>query len=274
MAITDFMLRISRGSRTLAWLLGANAAMAIVILIVSLCGMAFGFEGAGLMRSALCVWPHPANLLTHPWSPASYMFVHFSPLHLLFNMMWLYWFGVMLVEIGKDRTLLKLYFGGGIAGAACYILFSLLPLGAGGAGCLAGASAAVLSLITGAALTMPRRRLNFFLLGSVELRWVAVGCIALAAIGGIGAGAPLQAAHFGGVLWAVGALYIPSVRTRRSSRRSERRINAQATVRAINSRVPDEVRLDQLLDKVRISGYDSLSAKEKAELNYISARIK
>lgn len=44
-------------------------------------------------------------------------------------------------------------------------------------------------------------------------------------------------------------------------------------MRAMNREVPDHVRLDQLLDKIRISGYESLTSKEKTELNYISTKL-
>lgn len=52
-----------------------------------------------------------------------------------------------------------------------------------------------------------------------------------------------------------------------------RRVNTRATIKAMNNRMSDTERLDELLDKIRVSGYDSLSSKEKTELNYISSRL-
>src|ERR1700753_3435839 len=41
-------------------------------------------------------------LIRHPWAPLTYMFLHDGPLHILFNMLWLYWMGQIFEEyLGK-----------------------------------------------------------------------------------------------------------------------------------------------------------------------------
>ena len=57
------------------------------------------------------------------------------------------------------------------------------------------------------------------------------------------------------------------------SLRHPHKVNTKRTIKAMNRMTDDHERLDQLLDKIRISGYDSLTAREKTELNHISARI-
>ena len=43
----------------------------------------------------------PASLprfITQPWSILTYMFMHAGVMHILFNMLWLYWFGALFLS--------------------------------------------------------------------------------------------------------------------------------------------------------------------------------
>ena len=272
MGFIDNIKTYCSGSRALAWLLVITVVSGIVCwgtgLIVRLAG-----AGHDPINSWLALPSGLIVFLTHPWTILTYMVVHFSPLHLIFNALWLYWFGRMLADTRDDRTILTLFIGGGVAGGVLYLLISLLS--SYDTGFLTGDSAAVLSLMTGAAILMPQRRIGLFLLGEVRLKWVAIGCILITLLGG-GGGLQSQAAHLGGA--AFGAITAICLKNGinfswpKSDRNKKRGINTRATVKAFSS-LSDHDRLDQLLDKIRISGYESLSAKEKAELNYISSRI-
>lgn len=278
----DINNKYFRGFKALLLLIIINIAAWAAILLITLGGKVFGLSEEWLLNM-LCVPSGIGDLLLHPWTLATYSLIHFSLLHLAFNMLWLYSFGMMLEGSRRKHTLLWLYIGAGIAGGICYA-FAQTLIGPDISGNhLAGASAAVLGVITGTALLMPRRRIRLMFFGEIRLKWLANVCIALCVIGGMGGGAATQVAHLGGVAFAAMRHFYLSAKTQRKFRRNRmaqieedrhRNINTRATLKAINSRIPDSERLDQLLDKVRISGYDSLSAKEKTELNYISARIK
>ena len=126
---------------------------------------------------------------------------------------------------------------------------------------------------------LPDQPVGLFLIGEVKLTWVAVACCVLTFIGGGGN----QAAHIGGLLWglAFGLMLRRGIDITRflsfgvgrpaphGPKRSPDRM-----VRALRDRQDDIRRLDELLDKIRLSGYGSLSSKERRELNEISARIK
>ena len=67
-------------------------------------------------------------LFTRPWTLLTYMFVHYDFLHILFNLLCLYWFGKIFLMYFDERKLLSLYFLGGIAGGILYILaFNIFP---------------------------------------------------------------------------------------------------------------------------------------------------
>ena len=73
----------------------------------------------------------PADLSKIPtrfWTPLTYMFMHASIFHILFNMLWLYWMGQIFEEyLGHKRTI-GLYLLGGLAGGFLFVLgFNTIP---------------------------------------------------------------------------------------------------------------------------------------------------
>lgn len=271
------------GSSVLAALLTVNIAVGIAVMLIDFAGRLFGFDTA-FLHSVLTLPASPRMLLIRFWTPLTYMWVHFSPLHLLFNMLWLYWFGLMLLDAADQRRLLRLYIGGGLCGALFYILSSLLTPGY--AGNLAGSSAAVMSVMTAAALAMPERRVRLFLIGDVKLKWIAAVTILLTLFGG-GGGAPAVWAHVGGIAFGAGYhFYAKKFRMRSIFRRAGRArrnmanagrpasvSNEDASRTQRTAQDDSHARLDELLDKIRISGYASLTPEERRELNSISDKL-
>jgi membrane associated rhomboid family serine protease len=93
----------------------------------------------------------PNYLVTRPWTLVTYMFLHTSLLHLLFNMLVLYFFGTALETRAGNRQLLAIFFTSGILSAIGYTflsgpIFNISP------GPMIGASGAIYGVF--AALTM------------------------------------------------------------------------------------------------------------------------
>ena len=67
------------------------------------------------------------TLLRQPWSIITCMFMHHDFIHLIFNLLTLYWFGKIFTDYFNQKQLVGLYFLGGIGGAIFYVLaYSLL----------------------------------------------------------------------------------------------------------------------------------------------------
>lgn len=271
------------GSRALAWLLTANTAIFLILWIGIIIGNHCGLEGNFTMQW-LCVSADFHTFILRPWTIVTYMVTHYGFLHLLFNMLWLFWFGRLLQTTLSDRHLLWLFFGGGILGGVAYVAATALSPGLSPAGTyLCGASASVLAIITACAIRTPDLNIYLFLFGGVKLKWVALACIVLTFLG-VGGGNPGgQAAHVGGL--AFGVIFalllrhgidmsrrMPKVSFPRKSRRTVVR-DGEALARAVSGRLSDPDRLDQLLDKIRFSGYSSLTSAERRELNALSKRL-
>ena len=67
-------------------------------------------------------------LLVRPWTLITYMFTHYDFIHILFNMLWLYWFGNLFLRYFNERQLGGLYLLGGLAGALFFVAgYNLFP---------------------------------------------------------------------------------------------------------------------------------------------------
>lgn len=232
--------------------------------------------------------PSLAVVVRHPWTVITYAFVHLNPLHILFNMLNLYWFGQLIREYLGDRRLVSLYILGALAGAAFVLLaYSFLPIPYADRAVI-GASGAVTAIIVGAATLLPDYTFMLFIIGSVKIKWIAVAVvlISLATIGGNPGG---MITHLGGALlgfvfvkqlkagrdmgrpvvavghW-VGNLFqrSPAMKVTHRSPVAVGRATTSASKTASNATPPEEV--DLILDKISRSGYESLSKDEKQKL--------
>lgn len=240
----------------------------------------------------------PSNLhvlLTHPWTPFTYMFLHFEFLHILFNMLWLWWFGAIFMQYLSGRQLLGTYILGGFTGALFYVAaFNFFPVfeTARFSSMALGASASVLAIVVAISFYVPEYTVHLFLFGPVKIKYIAIATIAfdVMMIGSSNAGGHI--AHLGGALW--GFLYIrmlPGTDPTRIFGLFEN-INFQFPFKKRNARfrvyrndrpLTDEEynrnkalhqqRIDKILDKISKSGYESLSSEEK-EILFSSSQKK
>ncbi len=136
-----------------------------------------------------------------PWTLFTYMFLHAGFMHLLFNMIGLFFFGPRLEARLGSRGFLGLYFLSGLGGAVFSFMFSFgAPV--------VGASAAVYGIIIGFAMYWPRELIYIYGVVPVQARWLATAIVAISLYSGISGseGGTAHFAHLGGL--AVGAGYL------------------------------------------------------------------
>lgn len=143
------------------------------------------------------------HVLTHPWGPVIYMFLHESFFHILWNMLYLFWFGRIFGDLLGDRRVLPLYLLGGLAGYAFYFVGAYFM---GGMPPLLGASGAVFAILVATGVFAPEYGIRLLFFGTVRLKWIVLIAI-FAQIVALGSannfGGTL--AHFGGI--AAGLLF-------------------------------------------------------------------
>ena len=153
------------------------------------------------------------KLATQPWSVFSYMFLHEGVFHILFNMLFLYWFGLLIHQYLGSRKLANLYILGGVFGAVFYVLiYNLAPYFSSSvdSSMMLGASAGVFAVVVGAATLTPNTTFFLLLLGPVKIVYIAAFYVILSFANSIGANAGGEIAHLGGAL--LGYLYIVLLR--------------------------------------------------------------
>jgi len=275
-----------------------NVAVFVIMRFAVILLLFSGFDNPESVMRWVELPSNPRLLAIRPWTLITYMFAQYDVLHILFNMLWLYWFGVIFMSISTGRGLLALYIYGGVVGAAIYILaYNTFPLFNGVDGMLIGASGAVIAVVAATAVMLPDFKMHLLFIGPVSLKWVAIATIALDFIGVTGANAGGHLAHIGGAL--TGVVYAMRLRRghditvpfnriidvifnffsrlrypakpRFSKFRTDR--NSERGTR-VSCSAEDQASLDAILDKIKKSGYTSLTPDERKRLFEVSSRIK
>jgi membrane associated rhomboid family serine protease len=107
-------------------------------------------------------------LSQHPWTIISSMFVHGGFAHIIFNMISLYFLGSFFLRAAGERSFLAVFFLGGLAGNALYIL--LAPPNVIGI----GASGAIFAIGGALAVLVPRVRVIILPIPIPMPLWVAI----------------------------------------------------------------------------------------------------
>lgn len=146
----------------------------------------------------------------HIWQPVTYMFLHASLFHILFNMLALWMFGTEFERIWGTRYFVKFYFTTGIGAGLLTVLFSLLPFGFAQqvyVSNIIGASGAIYGLLLAYAMYFPDRPIYLYFLFAIPAKYfvLILGAIAFYSSLGTSSGVA-NATHLGGL--AVGYLML------------------------------------------------------------------
>lgn len=229
----------------------------------------------------------PAELLTRPWTVITYMFLHGHFLHFIFNMLALYWFGKVFMKFCSERDLVNLYILGGLAGAATFILGGQILESMQGQMSMCGASASITALIVAVGTLKPDHEERLALIGDVKLKWISLFVIVFSLIsikdGNIGG----NISHIGGAL--AGWLFTINLKrgkniagwigiildkiTNLFKRKPQWHVvQDQTRARVVDDgeynmrKRQEQKEIDSILDKIKKTGYDSLTNDEKRKL--------
>ncbi|MDZ7847276.1 MAG: rhomboid family intramembrane serine protease [Owenweeksia sp.] len=227
--------------------------------------------------------PNTLNVLvTRPWTLVTYMFFHQGFIHIFFNLLILYLAGKLFLEYLGDRRLLSFFILGGLIGGVMFVIFyNIFPAFEGVVTNNRGASAGVMAILIGIAAYVPRFPVKLFFVLKLDL-WIVAALVLLMDLVAIGDQKNMggHIAHLGGAFfgylsvqqykrghdWTEGFSKFmdnlvnwfrakPKVRKVYSKPRNDRDYKAQ--------QVQNQQKMDEILDKISKSGYDSLSGDEK-----------
>ncbi len=117
--------------------------------------------------------------LTHPWVIITHMFLHEQVFHILWNMLLLYWFGRIVGDLLGDHRVLPIYLLAGIAGGLTYFMMAKVLTSMGFGSYALGASAAFMGIIVVAGVMAPDYIISLLFLGDVRLKYIVAVLVLL-----------------------------------------------------------------------------------------------
>ncbi len=228
------------------------------------------------------------QLIRQPWSLITHMFFHEGFRHLLWNMLLFYTFGNIFGDLVGDRKILPVYVAGGLIAALLYMLAvtfasSFFFLGGGYA---LGASASILAIVFAAVAISPDYSINLILIGPVRIKYIGLLILFFDIIGTRGmdnSGGHVM--HLGGTMFGFLYVYLLSRGSdildfewvgaaKRKKRSNVARSKKSMTVVSDNrqSRPDPTSNVDSILEKIKKSGFDSLTENERNILENASKK--
>lgn len=220
------------------------------------------------------------EFVVKPWTLVTHMFLHSGLWHLIWNMLTFYWFGAITGDLLGDRRILPVFLMGGIFGAVIYMISSSFMSIPGGYAL--GSSAAVLSVVFTAVATAPEYRIHLLIFGEVRIKFIGLVILFLDIIGTQSMhNSGGHIAHLGGALFGFLFVYllrrgtdlsdIPNPFLLKRKKKSGRSLKVayksqkveDAKKGVATGRNSLSSRVDEILEKIKNSGYESLTDEEK-----------
>jgi len=277
-----------RQKNMLVKLIIINVAVWLGIMILDVIFDLFNTSASESIITWLAVPASLGKLIMRPWTLITYMFLHYDFWHILFNMLWLFWFGRIFLEYLNQKQLLATYLFGGLAGAMLYIVsYNVFPKfeDAYLMSMALGASASVMAIVVAISYYVPNYKIHLMFIGPVRIIYIAIFSIVLDILMIRSGNSGGHLAHLGGAAWGFYYIYMlrkgmdfstllnkvpklgfsggsnPGRKTKfRKVYKNERPVSDED----YNLRKKQEQeQIDIILDKISKSGYESLSKKEK-----------
>ncbi len=275
-----------------------NVAIFVVVNLLYVILSGIGGGDLSLYNKVLhwfCISSDPLLVLLRPWSLFTNMFLHEDFWHILWNMLYLYWFGRIFGDLLGDKKVLPLYLLGGLAGTIAFFLSAnLLSYGGDGTHFALGASGAVMAIVAASGFVAPDYIIRLIFLGDVKLKYIVAVLLFLDIVGAAGQintgghWAHLGGAAFGwffvaqlrqGNDWSVPvnnfldkiSNFFDQTKSRRPKmayknpnyKKRKRSGGRPHAVSDDDRGTSHQEQLDMILDKIKVKGYDSLSSEEK-----------
>ncbi len=287
MGLWDDIKKSFRQGNSLIKLIYINIAVFILVALTAITG--FLLTNPLIAEKTIDLLAVPSSLsslLIRPWTLITYMFLHKDIWHILFNMLWLYWFGTIFLQYLDQKKLVSVYLLGGISGAVLYILsFNIFPAFRDivSESVAIGASASVMAVVIAIAAYVPDYTVSLFLFGRIKIKYMALAILVLTSFMDFSVNSGGKLAHIGGALF--GYLYTLNLRQGKDLGKGINRI-IDSVVTFIKPgkkmkvtykkpaddyeynkvKAEQQTKINAILDKISKAGYDSLTKEEKDTL--------
>lgn len=222
------------------------------------------------------------DFITHVWGLFTFMFSHIDLGHVIGNMLMLFFMGKVFSTIIGEHRIAFVYIMGGLAGGLFYFLCTLIFPSLQGD--LRGASASIMAIAVAIGFYSPNLPMNVLFIGEVKLKWVVMAAFIISSLIDFSFNTGGKISHIGGALFGllygvqlknrkdIGEWFQNLFKPRKKTKLKVVHANRMTDEEYNYSRNQQEKTLDELLDKIHKSGYDSLSKKDKETLHRLSKK--
>lgn len=285
--IRDEITAFFRDGDPLSRLIGSLLGVYVVILLLQIIST---FTQTPVAEALLPYFTLPSalgKLLFKPWTLLTYMFVHEGFMHILFNLLYLYFAGQLFqIYLGSDK-LWSTFILGGLAGGLLYVIaYNLFPFFESSVALATnrGASAGVMAVLIAVAVMVPHFPVRLFFVLEVKLWQVAALLVLLDLVYMPNENPGGHIAHLGGVLfgyfmakkWKEERVYIGAFADRWMEQMADA-FTAKPKLKVAHRKGKQRTRpsndtahsannqekLNAILDKISKGGYESLTKEEK-----------
>ncbi|UCG28198.1 MAG: rhomboid family intramembrane serine protease [Bacteroidales bacterium] len=272
---------------TLIQLIYLNLGVFILVKIIQMFYILFaapqGFES---FIRWFAVPSYLPELIRKPWTLITYMFLHEGFLHILFNLLWLFWFGKIFLEYLDQKKLVSVYLLGGLVGAVLYIIsFNVFPVfqNVVEESVALGASAAVIAVVIAIVIYVPNHTVYLLFIGPVKIKYIGILIFLVTSILDFSSNTGGKIAHIGGAI--LGFIYTNQYRKGKDIGRGLNRlldrlytlIKPRKKLKVTHkkpmndyeynlNKAKEQQEINRILDKISKGGYDSLTKEEKETL--------
>ncbi len=284
--IKKFLLSKEPVARLIAINITVFVLLGLLLILTNIIGTTWLYSS---VLNVLAVDLSFYGVLTAPWTVFTYMFVHTNLMHLFWTCITLYWFGQIFTYYTAPSKIAPLYILGGMFG----VIFSLLlyQLNPNNSYTLVnqmfGASASVTAIVVATAALVPHYKMNLMFIGPVKLLYIAAFFVFISILNAS------TSSNIGGNLSHIGGALFGFFFTQQYKKGNDLTIIINNTADKIarffsakvsnnnsyhtpkrpmsdkeynEQKVSAQARIDEILDKISKSGYDSLSKEEKSTL--------
>ena len=224
--------------------------------------------------------PSFTEVLYRPWTLITYSFLHGSFMHILWNMILLYFVSRMYLNLFSEQQFLKNYLLGVLVGGLVFLIgYNLFPVFNGMYPPLVGASAGVMAVLIFVATYTPNQEVRLLFI-NVKLQYIGIALVVVDILQIPNGNAGGRLAHLGGAF--IGFLYanqlqkgndigsgldriwnfISSLFVAKKAKNMHT-VHRSETVSKNKTKNGQQQKIDAILDKISTSGYESLTQEEK-----------
>lgn len=218
----------------------------------------------------------PGNIpffITQPWSILTHPFIYTGLWNLLFDCLWLYWIGNLFLNFLNTRQFNTVFLGGISVGAVFFLIVNLIPFFQNENIDWSTSAFGLAAIMGGLVVLVPNSEVRLLLLGNIKLKWIVSIYLGLQFAFLMVTNKPAAISYF--LVIGLGIIFTKQLQQGKDWSTIFKKKNNNLKVvkrsytntsKSTEKEYPDQQQIDQILDKISLKGYESLTSREKEML--------